>query len=169
MRKSFFFLFILLSSCYKEDFNFIAPVNDFEISKYLGRWHEIARTDNTFERGCEKVTAQYTIRNDGGIDVINSCIKNERQKQAKGRAYFKNSSDIGSLKVTFFWPFYGNYNIIYIDESYSNAIVYGGSPKYIWILSRSETITKIQLEYLLTKIDEFGLDSKSLLISDSIK
>ena len=152
-----------------KDEYFIPPVQNFEISKYLGTWYEIARTDNSFEKGCTNVTANYQLRTDGGIDVLNQCLKNGKHKQAKGRGYFKDSSNIGSLKVTFFWPFYGNYYVIYLDETYSHAIVYGGSPKYIWILSRNEKITKAKLEFLLSKIRDFKLDPESLIISDSMK
>jgi apolipoprotein D and lipocalin family protein len=152
-------------SCYYPDKYFIKPVDNFEISKYLGKWHEIARTDNSFERGCTKVTANYKLRSDGGIEVINECFNDNKLKQIKGKAYFKESSHIGSLKVTFFWPFYGNYYVVYIDESYSHAIVYGGNPKYIWILSRNEKITKTKLDYLLLKIKDLGLNPQSLIIS----
>lgn len=166
MKKPFFLLLLFAFSCYEKDTIFIPPVSNFKIEKYVGKWYEIARTDNSFEKGCTNVTANYSFRSDGGINVLNECIKNGKAKKAEGKAYFKGSSDLGSLKVTFFWPFYGNYYVVYVDESYSYAIVYGGSPKYIWILSRYEKITQIQLESLLFKIKEFGLDPNSLIISD---
>lgn len=165
MKKKLILWLFLLCSCSEKNEYFIKPVEGFELLRYLGKWHEIARTNNNFEKGCTQVTANYEMRNDGGIDVINECSKNGKRKEAKGRAYFKDFSNIGSLKVTFFWPFYGNYYIIYLDENYSNAVVYGGNPKYIWILSRNEKITKTELDYLLFQISKLGLDSKTLMIS----
>lgn len=159
---------LLLASCSSTDEYYIPPIQNFNLAQYLGKWHEIARTDNTFERGCKNVTAEYSLRDDEGIDVINKCIKNGKSKTAKGVGYFKYSQDVGSLKVSFFRPFYGNYYIIYIDKNYSSAIVYGGSPKYIWILSRNETMTQKELEELLSRIAQFGLDPQSLQIIGSI-
>lgn len=164
-KTTAFILLLFTFSCYKKKKYFIPPVTNFEISRYLGTWHEIARTDNSFERGCINVTADYKLRKDGGIDVLNECLQNGKHKQAEGRAYFKSASNIASFKVTFLWPFYGNYYVIYIDKSYSHAIVYGGSPEYIWILAREKTITKDKLEFLLSKIKEFKLDPESLIIN----
>ena len=165
MKNPILILLLFVFSCYEKDEHFIPPVYNFEISKYLGDWHEIARTDNNFEKDCTQVTANYQMRDDGGINVSNECLKNGALKQAKGWAYFKDSSDVGSLKVTFFWPFYGNYYVIYVDETYSHAIVYGGNPKYIWILAREKQISNAKLQYLLLKIKAFQLDEKSLIIS----
>jgi apolipoprotein D and lipocalin family protein len=157
------FLCLFLFSCSKEGL-FIPPVQGFNLQSYLGKWHEIARTDNSFERGCTDVTALYTMRENGGITVLNSCTKNGKIKQAKGVGYFKGSREEGELKVSFFRPFYGTYRVIYVDEGYQNAIVYGGSEKYVWILSRSKNLTKEKLEYLLQKIESFGLKKGSLLL-----
>jgi apolipoprotein D and lipocalin family protein len=167
MKKKLILWLLFICSCSEKNEYFIKPIENFEILRYLGTWHEIARTNNSFEKGCTKATANYQIRSDGGINVLNECYNNGKRKEARGRAYFKDSANIGSLKVTFFWPFYGNYYIIYLDKNYSDAIVYGGNPDYIWILSRNEKITKIQLDYLLAQISKHGLDAKSLIISDS--
>ncbi len=142
----------------------IAPVSGFELEKYLGKWYEIARTDNSFEKGCTNVTAEYTLQSHGLIKVLNTCDKNGKIKQAKGVAKFAKTADIGLLKVSFFRPFYGTYNIVYLSKDYKEAIIYGGKPKYIWILARSQKLEDAKLNQLLAKIKDFGLDEKTLLI-----
>ena len=121
----------------------IQPVQNFNISRYLGTWYEIARLDHSFERGLNNVSATYTLRDDGGIDVLNKGYdeRSGKWKQVKGRAYFLKQNNIASLKVTFFWPFYGGYNVIALDdENYSYALVCGPSRSYLWILAREKTI-----------------------------
>ena len=143
----------------------IPAISSFEASKYAGKWHEIARTDNRFEKDCINVTANYTLRDDGGIDVFNSCEKNGKIKTAKGVAYFRGQKDVASLKVSFFWPFYGRYDVIYLED-YKYAIVYGGNPKYIWILARERRIEQNKLDDLLKKINSFGLEAQTLLLQN---
>jgi apolipoprotein D and lipocalin family protein len=85
-------------------------------------WYEIARLDHRFERGLSQVSASYSKRSDGGVDVINRGFSSQanKWKEAKGRAYFIGEPDVARLKVTFFWPFYGGYNVIELDqENYS--------------------------------------------------
>ena len=122
----------------------IQPVQDFNANRYLGTWYEIARLDHSFERGLNNVSATYTLRKDGGIDVLNKGFKQStgRWKQIKGRAYFVKGNAVGQLKVTFFWPIYGGYNVIALDnENYSYALVCGPSRSYLWILAREKTIS----------------------------
>ena len=122
----------------------IQPVQNFDPSRYLGTWYEIARLDHSFERGLSNVSATYSLRKDGGIDVLNKGFKQStgRWKQIKGRAYFVKQKTVGQLKVTFFWPFYGGYNVISLDnENYSYALVCGPSRSYLWILARKKTIS----------------------------
>ncbi len=139
------------------------PVQNFNVTKYLGTWYEIARTDNRFEKGCKDAKADYSLREDGGLKIVNTCFVNGKEKVSKGKAYFKNSKNIGALKVTFFWPFYGSYNIVYLDENYQYAIVDGGSKNYLWILSRSKTIDEITLAMLIEKIKQNGFDPSTLM------
>jgi apolipoprotein D and lipocalin family protein len=152
---------LLLLSCGKV--NNAQPINNFNIDKYLGKWYEIARTDNRFEKNCTNVTANYSLRKDGGINVVNRCFVNGKEKTANGKGYFKSSDNIGALKVTFFWPFYGNYNVMYVDSNYQYAIVDGGSDKYLWILSREKSINDATLKMLLEKIKQNGFDPKTLI------
>ena len=92
----------------------IEPVANFEVKRYLGKWYEIARLDHSFERGLSNITAEYSVREDGNLRVLNRGynIKKKKWQDAEGKAKFTGSSDIGSLKVSFFGPFYGGYNII---------------------------------------------------------
>jgi apolipoprotein D and lipocalin family protein len=106
----------------------IMPVDNFNLDRYLGTWYEIARLDHRFERGLIQVSATYSKRSDGGVDVINRGFNSQtnKWKEAKGRAYFIGEPDVARLKVTFFWPFYGGYNVIELDqENYSYALICG--------------------------------------------
>ena len=118
----------------------VRPISDFDIHKYLGTWYEIARLDHSFEKDLIEVYANYTLRDDGGIKVVNRGKNNVngKWKEAIGKAYFINEKNIGSLKVSFFWPFYGGYHIAKLDEDYTMALIVGPNLNYAWILSRSE-------------------------------
>jgi apolipoprotein D and lipocalin family protein len=156
------FLLFLYSCGAKNDVN-SQPIDNFEVDKYLGTWYEIARTDNRFERNCTNVAANYSLREDGGISVINKCFVNAKEKVVTGRAYFKEKQNIGALKVTFFWPFYGKYNIVYLDENYQYAIVDGGKKEYLWILSRTKTLDNQTIQMLHEKIKASGFDVETLI------
>jgi len=120
------------------------PVSGFETDKYLGTWYEIARLDNSFERGLGAVTATYSKRDDDGIKVVNrGCnVAKGKWKEAKGKAYFTDNETIGKLKVSFFGPFYGDYIIFDLDTpGYDHAYVSGGSTKYLWLLARTPQIS----------------------------
>lgn len=138
----------------------IKPISNFDIQKYLGTWYEIARLDHSFEKGLIDVYAEYSLRDDGGIKVINRG-KNSSSgewKEAIGKAYFINEKDIGSLKVSFFWPFYGAYHIAKLDKSYTMALIIGPNINYAWILSRSEKPdTKLCNEYF-KEASQLGID-----------
>ena len=129
MRYSLLVVCLLISSCLSVP-NGVAPIQNFELDRYLGRWYEVARLDHSFERGLEAVTANYSLREDGGIRVINSGrdINSGELQQAEGRAYFVDKSNIGHLKVSFFGPFYGSYVIFELDQiDYEYAFVAGNS------------------------------------------
>lgn len=110
-----------------------------ELSRYTGRWYEIARYPNRFERACDRnVTATYALRADGKISVVNACLTREgKPKQARGWAKVVDPKTGSKLKVTFFWPFFGDYWILELSPNYEYAVVGEPSRKYLWILSRS--------------------------------
>jgi apolipoprotein D and lipocalin family protein len=115
------------------------PVTGFELGRYLGQWYEIARLDHSFERGLHCVTATYSLRDDEGVRVINRGYHIEEQAwdEAEGRAYFIEEEGVGRLKVSFFGPFFGGYNILELDNDYQWALVAGPNRDYLWILSRT--------------------------------
>jgi len=114
-------------------------VRNFELDRYLGTWYEIARLDHRFERGLTDVTATYSLLENGRVKVVNRGYDTEQQAwdEAVGEAAFVESPDVGRLKVSFFGPFYGGYNILELDESdYQYALVAGPNRSYLWILAR---------------------------------
>ncbi|MCG8707832.1 outer membrane lipoprotein Blc [Brenneria sp. 4F2] len=120
----------------------VKPVIDFDAERYLGSWYEIARLENRFERGLERVTATYSKRDDGGLTVDNRGYDPQKRvwKASRGRAYFTGSPQEAALKVSFFWPFYGGYNVIALDNDYRYALVSGPNRDYLWLLSRQPTM-----------------------------
>lgn len=144
----------------------VKPVEDFEINRYLGKWYEIARLDHSFERGLSNVTADYQLRDGGGISVKNRGFntKKEKWQDAVGKAFFVGGSTVGRLKVSFFGPFYGAYNIVGLDkESYQWSLVIGPDTGYFWILSRSKNLDKTTTDQLISLAASFGVDTDALL------
>lgn len=139
MRYVILLLATLLSSSCTQIPAGVTPVSPFSLEQYLGEWHEIARLDHSFERGLTEVSAHYSLRSDGGIKVINRGYNADDQQweQAEGKAYFVTDNATGRLKVSFFGPFYGAYNIAKLEPDYSMALVIGPSLEYAWLLARS--------------------------------
>ena len=141
-------------------------VTGFTLERYLGTWYEIARLDHFFERGLSRVTATYSMREDGGVKVLNRGFneKKGKWKEATGKAYFVETPDIGRLKVSFFGPFYGAYNIIALEpDNYSYALVIGNNTKYMWILAREPVLEPAVLESLLNKAGKLGFAVDELI------
>ena len=144
----------------------VTPVEDFQLNRYLGKWYEIARLDHSFERGLEKVTAEYSLRDDGGVSVVNRgfSIEDNEWKVAEGKAYFVDDSNRGYLKVSFFGPFYGSYVVFEIDrEGYEYAFVSGPDTSYLWLLSRKPQLQKEIIEKFKRLSDELGFDTGKLI------
>ncbi len=143
----------------------VRPVSDFQLDRYLGKWYEIARLDHRFERGLDKVSAEYSLREDGGVRVINRGFNTATGKwqQAEGRAYFVENPQIGHLKVSFFGPFYGAYGIFELDPDYRYALVSGPDTSYLWLLARTPRIDTATREALLTKAAALGFDTNKLI------
>lgn len=140
-------------------------IQNFELNKYLGTWYEIARFDHRFERGLSSVTANYSLLPDGKVKVINRGFKAKSNtwSESVGKAKFAGDKTIGSLKVSFFGPFYGAYNIVKLDENYQYSLVVSNGFDYLWLLSRTKTIPDdIQKAYLL-KAQKLGFDTEKLI------
>lgn len=131
-----------------------SAISGFELDRYLGTWYEIARLDHSFERRLSNVSASYTLRDDGGVRVLNKGFSKAKGEwdEAIGKAYFVDSPDVGRLKVSFFGPFYGGYNILELDlENYEYALVAGPNRSYLWILARSSELPTDIVESLVAK------------------
>ena len=142
------------------------PVNDFEPERYLGKWYEIARLDHSFERGLTNVSAEYTRKDNGDIRVLNRGFKTSTGvwKDIEGRARLIEDESVGSLKVSFFGPFYGGYHIIELDkQNYSYAMVSGPSRSYLWILSREKHLEDDVYTKLVSRADELGFETDKLI------
>jgi apolipoprotein D and lipocalin family protein len=141
-------------------------VTPFELDRYLGTWYEIARLDHSFERNMNNVKARYSLRPDGDVEVINSGYNTEkgRWKEVVGKAKFVGASDVGALKVSFFGPFYGGYNLVALDQQdYRWAMVMGPDRDYLWILARDKRLSPAVREQLLAKATALGIDVSQLI------
>ena len=144
----------------------VTPVKNFEVEKYLGTWHEIARMDHVFERGLTQITAEYTIRDDAGINVINRGYdaRAEEWKEARGKAYFVEDKSTGHLKVSFFGPFYSSYVIFGLDrDNYEYAFVSGYNTDYLWLLARTPTVSDELKQKFVAAAKQRGFDTSALI------
>ncbi len=160
-------LLLVLGGCAMAPPSGVTPITGFELNRYLGKWYEIARLDHSFERGLSKVSATYSPREDGGVQVVNRGYDDRAGvwKEAEGRAYFTGEPTVGSLKVSFFGPFHGGYHIIALDkESYSWAMISGPSRNYLWILARERELPSAVLEDLLQQARALGFATDQLIM-----
>jgi len=144
----------------------LEPVSDFDGERYLGRWYEIARLDHSFERDLSNVSAMYAAKENKEISVLNRGYneKSGNWKQIEGKARFIDDESIGSLKVSFFGPFYGGYHVIELDRvDYSYAMVSGPSLSYLWILSRTTELDEAIYSRLVSRAAELGFDTTKLI------
>lgn len=140
-------------------------VQNFNAKKYLGKWYEVARFDYRFEKNLNNVTATYSMKDNGSIKVDNrgyDYIKN-KWKESIGEAKFVENDKIAKLKVSFFKPFWGGYNVIDIDDDYKYALIAGSNLDYLWILSREKTIPDSYKDRFLEKAKKLGYKTESLI------
>ena len=144
----------------------VTPVKGFVIGNYIGKWYEIARLDHSFERGLECVTAEYSLREDGGVKVVNRgfSVEKDQWREVRGKAYFVNEPDEGYLKVSFFGPFYGAYVVFELDkDNYQYAFVTGPNKSYLWLLSRTQTVGSDVLAQFIGKAKMLGYETDTLI------
>lgn len=143
----------------------VTAVTPFDKERYLGKWYEIARFDFRFERGLNNTTAEYSLNSNGTIKVVNRGYDYEknRWKESVGKAKFVGDEKVAMLKVSFFGPFYGGYNVIAIDPEYKYALVAGSDVDYLWILSREKTIPAEIKSLYLEKAEKLGFKVSDLL------
>lgn len=145
-------------------------VASFDPTQYVGTWYEIARLDNRFEKGLEQVTAQYSIEADGTLKVVNRGFNAKKNdwSEAVGKAKFVDAANTdgtrtGRLKVSFFGPFYGEYNILELDKPYYNYALVSSGRDYLWILSRTPQLTYPIKQHLMAKAKALGFATDQLL------
>lgn len=139
------------------------PAKPVELNRYLGRWYEIARYEQGFQKDCDGVTADYSLREDGKIRVVNTCRKPDgKVDYAVGKAKVVDGSAGAKLKVSFFGPFYGDYWVLDRADDYSWAVVGDGSGRYLWLLSREATPSAEKVEALYARARALGYDTALL-------
>ncbi len=149
----------------------LTTVSSVELNRYLGSWYEIYRLPNWFEDSdCNTVTANYSIRDDGNIKVLNTCHKISGKKDAEGIAKIVDTTTNSKLKVSFFRPFYGDYWIVDLAPDYSWALIGEASGKYFWILARAPKLDASTEQLLLQKARNLGyLTERFVKPENSIK
>ena len=156
---------IPLTACSKDFDN--STVKEFDLSRYLGVWYEIARYDHSFERGLDNTMAQYILQDDGTVVVLNTGWKNGKFKLAEGKAKYKDpTGDPGHLRVSFFLFFYSDYNVMMVDENYQISLVGSKAEKYLWILSRTPVPDPDLLRMVLDEAKQRGYDTSQLIWVD---
>ena len=160
-----FALLMGLTGCSTAPPDGITVVSPFDVNRYAGKWYEIARMDHSFERGLSEVSATYRLQPDGSVQVVNRGFDSARQdwKEAVGKAVFTGDANRGSLKVSFFGPFYGGYHVAALDADYQWALVVGPDRSYCWILSRTKQLPPGVREQLIARANELGIDTQALI------
>jgi len=163
-----------MGTSYLEAKTSLATVPKVELNRYLGLWHQFAYFPNSFQpKNCGATTAKYSLRKNGSIEVHNICYedaaRSKIKKQARGKATIVNGSNNAKLKVSFFWPFSGDYWIIDLDEKdYSYAVVSEPKRRYLWILTRKPNLEKATYDQIIAKLRANGFDLKRLELTGSI-
>ena len=147
----------------REKHDTLEVVPHVELRKYLGKWYEVARLPFRFEEGCTGITATYSLSRDGNVSVLNECLKDGKLKQAKGKAKVVDKNTGAKLKVTFFWPFYGDYWIINLGKDYDYAVVGTPNRKYLWVLSRTPRMDDKLFSQLIESVKSKGFDVNKLI------
>ena len=163
----FFLLFLVAAilagaGCGKQVIAAIPAVKEFDISRYCGKWYEIARLPNWFENGMTGVTAHYSLRPDGMVDVVNSGMKNGKTRSISGVARMVCDPEVGELEVSFQWPFWSSYRIIQLENDYTMAVVCGKSYDCLWILARNPEISLADLNKILEYLRQRGFETARL-------
>ena len=162
-----FLMFALpvLTGCSTQPPQGVVVVTPFDVQRYEGKWYEIARLDHRFERGLTDISATYTRQPDGSVQVINRGYDGEDREweQAVGKAFFTGDSQRGSLKVSFFGPFYGGYHVVALDKDYRWSLVMGPDRDYFWILARDKQLSMDLRQQLLDRARQLGIAGDKLI------
>ena len=143
-----------------------STITTLDLNRYLGKWYEIARYDHAFERDLVGTTAEYSLRKDGKIKVLNSGYLGTLDgtyRESIGKAKLSSNGEPGQLRVSFFGPFYGDYYILDLAPDYSYSVVGSSSPKYLWILSRTPELSSEAQSRILNNLQKRGYDTTKLI------
>ncbi|GAA4848405.1 lipocalin family protein [Algivirga pacifica] len=154
---------LVLTAC--KDAQPLKTVGTLDIEKYTGKWYEIARFPNRFEKGLKCVTATYTLKENGKIEVLNQGVKIDNPskiEQSKGSAWIPDATYPGQLKVSFFWPFAGDYYVIELGDTYQYSLVGSPDRDYLWILSRTPSLPENTIQQLKQIAEDNGFDPSQL-------
>ena len=166
---------LLIVGCANKTGNNMKPletVSYVDLNRYVGKWYEIARYKHRFQEGCVGSRATYTLRDDGKITVVNECYENSfsaKLRSAKGKAWAVDKETNAKLKVSFFWPFAGDYWIIDLGRDYEYAVIGHPSRKYLWILSRTQQMKESLYREILDRLEIQGYDTTKLIRSPQPK
>ena len=145
------------------------PAKPVELTRYLGKWFELARHENRFQKGMDAVTAEYALREDGKIHIVNSGIQGGatgERSVAEGRAVVADETSNAKLKVSFFGPLYtGDYWVLDHGDDYEWSIVGEPGGRYLWVLSREAKPAPAVMETLLKRVETLGYDRWALRIT----
>lgn len=140
-----------------------STVKSLDLNRFKGMWFEIARYDHLFERDMTHVTATYTLKSDGTIDVLNDGYRKGMHKSIKGKAKMPDSTEPGKLKVSFFLWFYADYYVFDIAPDYSYVVIGSSSPDYLWIMSRTSSLPDETMQKILSDLRSRGYDTSRLI------
>ena len=152
----------LVSACHSQ-VTVVKPVPELDLTRYAGKWYEIASVTGHFQKGCNCTTADYTITaGENYVTVENRCFRNGKWSGIKGKAFRGEHAHDGALKVQFFWPFRADYWVIALAPDYSWAVVSGPGLKYLWILSRTPAMTDELYQSIIQRLNTIGFDPARL-------
>lgn len=156
---------MMVSSSEATDRRPLETVDSVDLDRYLGLWYEIASYPAFFQKGCTATTAEYSLRDDGLIRVVNRCRKGSpdgKEKSVTGKAKIVDPDTNARLEVSFFWPFWGDYWIIGLDPDYRWAVVGEPKRKYLWILSRTPEMDDETFDDIASRLPSKGYDPQRL-------
>ncbi len=168
IKYLFFGIMVVFTASCSPAYLALDSAEDFEIEKYMGKWYEIMRLPNKFEEGLEDITANYQLNEDGTVSVTNEgrlISDRSRIKQAKGKAWIPDITKPSKLKVSFFWPFSGDYWVLRVDPDYTYALVGDPSGKFLWILSRERRLDQKIVDGLLDYASILGFPVENMISS----
>lgn len=162
MRQGLLAVTMLLVACATNGQPKLDAVPQVDLNRYLGRWYEIASFPQRFQKGCTDSRADYRLRDDGAVEVLNSCLKDGKVDTAKGKAWVVDATTNAKLKVSFFWPFRGDYWIIELGKDYEYAVVSAPSMNYLWVLSRTPKMDESRYQEIVGRLKDKGFDIAKL-------